>query len=343
MKNTKTAIAAISAAALLMTSCGAISTAGTESITATESAADNTDATTAATDITADAQTDASDTQTEATTATTVSTTEKTEETTVSTEPQKNEDTSDVTALVRSGSTSILNCTGTVTAVDGLNLRKEPSKESKRITLLKYNTKIKITGYTITGDPHHWEDRWFRVDYNGQTGYVLAHYVAAVCSTPPEKLSEGDRSVLGAALFYQGLNFYLDFQRGLNVLGATYTDDFDDQGYTKLEPAGLTIQKVETEFRKYFTDAVTCDFTQFFKEKDGSLWTMTGYGDNVSLKYQEISTMTAQEDKKLTFGTKSVFFKDPGGDMNEEIVENHPFTIEYTDGVWKIAEITCSE
>lgn len=70
-----------------------------------------------------------------------------------------------------------LNKTGYVKA-DGLNVRKEPSTSSESLHSYSFNAKIKITGEV---------DGWYRINYDGEEGYVSSKYVS------DEKLPESTR------------------------------------------------------------------------------------------------------------------------------------------------------
>lgn len=56
-------------------------------------------------------------------------------------------------------------------ATEELNMRKGPSKDKDVITVLPTGTKVKCTGKT--------NDGWYRVEYNGTTGYCMADYLTA--------------------------------------------------------------------------------------------------------------------------------------------------------------------
>ena len=51
-----------------------------------------------------------------------------------------------------------------------LNFREGPDKESKKITLIDKGTPLKLVDFLNTG--------WFKVEYNGQIGYVSADYIS---------------------------------------------------------------------------------------------------------------------------------------------------------------------
>ena len=66
-------------------------------------------------------------------------------------------------------SSTTVNKTGYVSA-DGLRIRKEPSTSSEEIDSLKKNDKVEIIGE---------EDGWYKININGETGYVSAKYISA--------------------------------------------------------------------------------------------------------------------------------------------------------------------
>ena len=348
MKRTTMIFAMTAAAAVLLTGCGGSSVVAENSQTdaTTENTAADTTTTSSAESV-AEAGTTVSAEQTSAITSsqtekTTVSTTASTETTQpVYTEPQQNSDgTYDLRKIFTPNSTNPLNCTGTVHAKGGLNLRKSPSKDAQRITLLKDGTKLKITGFTVTENVYYWDSRWYQVEYNGQTGYVSSEFVTAVCTTPAERLSVLERATLCAAMYYQAQNVHGDLCRGASMLGASYSDEFDDSGYTRLKPDGLTIAKLREEFHKYFAKSYADDFDEYYYEKDNALWCMTGYGDNVAIEYIEPSMLTEQKDKELsctmTLHYNTYVYQPEDGSTTDD----EAFVLVYEEGAWKVYAYT---
>ena len=348
----KMTFAMLAAASLLLTSCGSSSqTTGESAAGAASSAAESSAAETSAADTTeASKATETQDSAQQTSASETKQTTAAAESSAAQSETTLTEQTKaqdlpidqpvDILAIVKPNTTNPLNCTGTVFAKSGLNVRLTPSKDGKILTLLKDGTKVKIKGLTVTEEPYFWESRWYQIEYNGQIGYVSTSYVVAVCTTPAEKMTVQERATLGTALYYQADYLSSDFHRGASVMGASYSDEYDDTGYCRLKPDGLTLDKLRKEYQKYFVPQASDNLAEYYIEKDGSLWCLTGYGDNVAVAYVEPCVMTKQEEKELSYLVKTHYNTAVFEPEEHAETEDFAFSLVYRDGVWKVNTYT---
>lgn len=76
----------------------------------------------------------------------------------------------------------------TMWASDVLNVRGEPSAEGERIGQLTYAQEVKVTGQCN-------ETSWYRIDYNGKTGYVSNKFLVEEKPVSPEPSPTPDVSV----------------------------------------------------------------------------------------------------------------------------------------------------
>lgn len=67
----------------------------------------------------------------------------------------------------------------TVYTTERVNLRKNYSTSSEKISTLSKDTKLTRTGISSNG--------WSRVNYNGQTGYIFSQYLTAKAEAPKEE------------------------------------------------------------------------------------------------------------------------------------------------------------
>ncbi|MBQ3940314.1 MAG: SH3 domain-containing protein [Oscillospiraceae bacterium] len=290
------------------------------------------------TELTTELTTDQETTVTTDPALTTLSETERSSTTAV--QSNRNDWLDSISTLVDGGYVAKLRCTGTVQAKSGVNLREKPGTSSKSLRKLKDGTKLEITGLTAAGSVTDFESRWLRVNAGGQEGYVCAEYVLAECSTPLSALSGEEIGALGILMYYQGIRLYLIYQRegGLNAGGMTET--FDEEGFCRLKPDGMTLAQLRTELHRWFTADFQDDFAEVYREKDGALWIMTGYGDNVALEYTIPEKLTGKTDTELNYEIRAQWFPDFDAPLTDTKSTTEPFKLRYEDGKWKIAAIT---
>lgn len=329
----------ILAAVLSMLSLTACGTAGSSLLT---SGTENTGTTVLSdTETTAPATAQSSGTSAELTTEPTtdpaLTTSSEREVSTTATAVQATRDDwlDSIGTLLDGGYTAKLRCTGTVSASDGLHLRKAPGTSAESLKKLKDGTKLEITGLAASGAFTEFGNRWLRVKAGGQEGYVCSEYVNAECSIPLAQLSGEEIGALGILMYYQGVRLYLTFEREGGISAKELTDEYDGE-FCRVKPDGLTLAKLRTDLHRWFTADFPDDFDTVYREKDGALWVMTGYGDNVALEYTIPEKLTARTDSTLTYEIRAQWY--PDFDMNDAKTE-YPFVLRFEDGAWKIAEI----
>lgn len=344
-------ICCIAAAALLLTACGESGSSAaepkSETTTAALSAETTTDVsgtTTTAAVTTDDSQTAASsETTTDAGSDTTASSAATTTTAASTTGAQQTTTAAVSNEPVAFGNYFRVNqvlpvsCKGTVQAPDGLNLRSEPNTASKKITLIKDGTAVDVEGIVLTGGIRDYSKRWLKVKSGSNEGYMLAEYVNCTCTTKPEELSTENRIALGTIFYYQSMRLILDYQRQGGVPNLKHTNKYDTDGFDQLSPA-MTLAKLRESFRRYFAADYPDDFEECYKEKNGYLWVITGYGDNVMLDYVELDRLEKQEPDALTYNVTVHWFNlAEEADFTE--FEEMPFRIVYENGSWKTAEM----
>lgn len=266
---------------------------------------------------------------------------EETAALTTQTTPQPDEKApADLRELYQSGDhTAYFSCTGTVRANAGLNLREKPDTGSVSLAKLKKGTAVEISGITITGDPADYEKRWLKVTADGKDGYVCSNYVLADVTTPYADMSEREVGAMGILLYYQSMWAYGLFMRQGGIEATGYADENNPDGFIRLTPDGMTLDGLLRDFHRYFTSDFDNDLRELYQEQDGALWTVTGYGDNISLQTYDITEITAQSETEISYQTREVWAF-PGSDLEEEHgIEYHPFRLVYEDGRWKCAEL----
>gem|GEM_PF-2543186 len=319
-------IAAALLTAVTLTGCG------TDPVSST-GAADRTETTSAAEETAATENTDPQDT-----TAAAEHTTEYAETTTAAAVTDEViTDIFDVRTLFEDGTEAAISCSGFVCGIpEGLELYAEATDSGELLTTLENRSAVEVLGIAVTGDLWNWSDRWLHIKADGQEGYVLADYIAAQCSTPASELSEAERGALGVLMYYQSMNLYLMFQREGGTIADGTTGEYDEIGFDRLAPDGITFAQLMDAFHEYFTDDYDDRFDECYRESDNALWVISGYGDNIALDYTEIYMMTEQKTDRLLFDTQAHWYPE----FTDTEVEFYPFEIVYTDGVWKTAVMT---
>ena len=245
-----------------------------------------------------------------------------------------------ISELLANGSFAATRAKGKVVAKDGLNLRAEPSMTGKKVTLLKLNTEVDVTGIYVTGQLSDYEKRWIKVKSGNNEGYVLAEYLDVQCSLPAEQLSCPERAALAVILYYQGMRLHVYFHREGGSPGYTHAQKSDSEGFQQLLPKGLKLADLKANFHKFFSKSFTNELDDCYREHDGYLWVATGYGDNVLLDSNTLEKVT-EFGEKLIRCTVKVHWRnlDENPDAYEEWEENL-FDLVYEDGFWKISEMT---
>lgn len=81
---------------------------------------------------------------------------------------------------------SVKEMSGTKYAKSTVNVRKGPSADTEKIGSLSANQKVTVTGQAENG--------WYRIDYNGETGYVSDKYLADEKVTTASGNSNGGKT-----------------------------------------------------------------------------------------------------------------------------------------------------
>ena len=263
--------------------------------------------------------------------------TESTTVTTASTAPQaRRDDWLDSIGTLTEGYVAQLRCTGTVYASDGLNLRKKPGTASEKLAKLKNGSKLEITGITANDSVTDYNNRWLRVYANGQEGYVLAEYVNAQCSIPLSQLTGEEIGAMAVLFYYQAERLDMIYRREGGLQAQGLTEEYDSEGFARVKPDGLTIEKIRTDYHRWFTADTQDDFDQLYVEKNNAVWVMTGYGDNVALEYAIPEKLKERTDNSLTYEVRAQWFPEFDMTMDGSNTNLHDFELVYTDGVWKV-------
>lgn len=143
------------------------------------------------------------------------------EENTVSTEAEIKEDMDDVTEEVAETTEkhSVTELSATKYAKSEVNVRSGASSEYDRIGSLKTNQQVSVTGQADTG--------WYRIDYNGQEGYVSNNYLVdekVVVNTAPVNNNGNTASSSGSNAATNSGNGNANAGTGNNVASNPNTD-----------------------------------------------------------------------------------------------------------------------
>ena len=245
-----------------------------------------------------------------------------------------------VQELLERGETVPLRCSGSVYTMaydsDGTDLFETPGGDTEPIAHLADGRELEVTGICVTGALWNWTDRWLMVKIDGLTGYVLADDILVQCTWRASQMTEEERAALGAVLYYQSMTQYLLFQRWGGTIADGFTGDYSLEGFDRLKPDGLTVAQLRDAFHMFFTDDFPDDFDECYREEDGALWVITGYGDNIALDYTVPYQLTEQSDERLVFDTKSHWYIE----IADTEWEYYPFEIVYADGLWRTAVMT---
>lgn len=258
--------------------------------------------------------------------------TEGTVSSTTSTAPQaRRDDWLDSIDTLTEGYVAQLRCTGTVNA-DSVNFRDKAGRNGNQLKQFKKGTTLEITGITANGSVTDSANRWLRVKANGQEGYVNAEYVNAECKIPLSQLTGEEIGAMGILFYYQAERLDMVFRREGGLQG-TRTEEYDSEGYARVKPDGLTLDKLRADYHRWFTADTRDDFDQLYVEKNNALWVMTGYGDNVALEYAIPETLKERTDDSLTYVVREQLFPDMTQDGSNTNL--HDFRLRFTDGSWK--------
>ena len=250
----------------------------------------------------------------------------------------------DVTALFPKGGSVVLTGTGFVFARSGLNLRSQPTANSQKITLLKHGTTVKLKNAVCSNiSKKHIPECWYQVEANGQTGFVSAEFVAASFDTQPDSLDDVQRSALGILLYRQAykLHEYFFLEGGVSATAKPESKRTDD-GWYALEPKSLTIEKILSDYAKYFSSEFPYPIEECYQQRGDTLYVADNHPENFYVDYDELTELNACTDSTLTY--KAVGHWYTTGEfvmmMENNGITEEKFVLQYADGTWKIAEFT---
>lgn|GEM_PF-7031511 len=237
-------------------------------------------------------------------------------------------------------------------AHEGLVLREGPSTQTKQLDLIPYGTSIKVISLK-NGFKHGMiDDSMVKVEYNGKTGYVYPGYLLIDNTFDLNNSSIEQKYAIGLLLYNQYTQLWFDFWHNGGISDCTVTDDkynaeYDINGtksymgYNKLEPKGLTIASLKSDYNSYFSSNVyNPGFEErVYIEKDGYLWQSTGYGGDPSWDYDEVLEITSDSNNRIVYKVRHQllpeFYASQGYEFREEA-----FAIVLEDGRWKCDEIS---
>lgn len=234
---------------------------------------------------------------------------------------------------------------GTVNLEIGLNLRKTPETSGVKLSRLEDGQEVEILGVAVSNnDLTEWQNRWYHVKVGSLDGYASAEYIAAEFSQPAEQLTDAQLGAMDIFLYYQYQYLYLLFTREGGMLSEGTSSSESSGEYVKVLPDGMKLADLNAQFYKYFSkskfeNVLTEGDAPFYMEKDGSLWVLGGYGDNVMLDYTKPITLEAEENGTMTVTSRQYF----NTALLEEGEEDHAdtaFQLVYEDGIWKCAGMT---
>lgn len=120
-----------------------------------------------------------------------------------------------------------------------LNMRSAPSTDASKVTALKSGDVVKIVGV---------DNGWYKVSYNGKTGYVSSDYMVTVKDSAG---SRGDSTVAApdSSTAEQLISYAKQFLGTPYVWGGNGPNSFDCSGYTKyiFSHFGYTLNRTATD------------------------------------------------------------------------------------------------
>ena len=226
----------------------------------------------------------------------------------------------------------------TVDRLLGTVLRAAPDPASKRITAIRRETQVQITGYADGVTIPTGTNRWLRAEYDGKTGFFSADDAVIVCDMQPQELSDTQCRALGRLLYPQAQRLMRAFRQ--------------EGGYPLLETAGpydgshrqlrpdMTMRELYEQFYAYFTEETfRGSLDRYYKEANGALWVLTGTGTAETVMQTALTEMTERHGSRITFSAQTDFYPDSYSRTGKPS-QTDPFTLAFADGCWKIAALT---
>ncbi len=226
----------------------------------------------------------------------------------------------------------------TVDRLLGTVLRASPDPASRRLTVIRKDTQVQITGYAEGVTLPTGTNRWLRAEYDGKTGFFSADDAVIVCDMQPQELSDTQCRALGRLLYPQAQRLMRAFRQegGYPLLE---TAGPYDGGYRKLRP-DMTMRELYARFYAYFTEeSFRGSLDRYYKEANGALWVLTGTGHAEAVMQTALTDMTERHGGRITFSAQTDFYPDSYA-VTGQPSQTDPFTLVFADGCWKIAALT---
>lgn len=238
---------------------------------------------------------------------------------------------------------SSLNISASVNSYSNLTLRKDNSDRSDSITSVPDGANVTILSVPDSFKNNSLGNDMVKVDFGGKKGYLPAKNLIVDTSIKLSSFSTAQLLDIGKIIFEEF--YYLDnaFQRGAGLLKYTSSEEYY-QDYRKLLPAGLSIKQLESDFYKYFSKKYYDEkyngfrYSESYLERDGYLWLLVGWGDDIWLDHFEVSDILSMSDKEVVFNVIEYDFED-FVEEGESAVSNNTFRIVFEDGAWKFTEL----
>lgn len=220
-----------------------------------------------------------------------------------------------------------------------LALYESPSGDSKQIVNIPKGSEVTIISVPDNYQDGDWNHQMVKVDFNGQEGYVHTNYL--FCNPLFDMSIYTKEQVLdiGKLLFqeYDNLANMFAFSAGFIDVQST-NESFD--WYEKLQPAGLTIQRLKDDFYKYFSkDTVGffrgASFEDLYTEKDGYLWRLAAWGDEIWRDHFEVKSVESISDNEVIFNVEEILIPDFYEHYNTETF-SYKFRLVNEDGKWML-------
>lgn len=233
-----------------------------------------------------------------------------------------------------------LNLNARTRARSGLVLREGPSTDTKQIDLIPYGTTIVVE--SLNDDYKHGiiNDSIVKVVYNGKTGYVCSKYLLIDNTFDMKTFTNEQKYAIGTLLYNQYNDLWFDFMHNGGIADCFVTDAIYYMEYIKLEPKGLSIDTLKSDYQLYYSKNVSDPgFDGLYIEKDGHLWHLTGYGGDPSWYYDEVVELLNISDNRISYKVvhhiAPEFYEHYGYEYREEV-----FSLVYDEGRWKCDRIS---
>lgn len=233
-----------------------------------------------------------------------------------------------------------INLNAKTRARSGLVLREGPSTDTKQLDLIPYGTTIVVE--SLNDDYKHGiiNDSMVKVVYNGKTGYVCSKYLLIDNTFDMETFTNEQKYAIGTLLYNQYNDLWFDFMHNGGIADCFVTDAIYYMEYIKLEPKGLSIDTLKSDYQLYYSKNVSDPgFDGLYIEKDGHLWHLTGYGGDPSWDYDEVVELLNSSNNRISYKVvhhiAPEFYEHYGYEYREEV-----FSLVYDEGRWKCDRIS---